>query len=150
MGNSIQSIRDHEKHLAQNGILILKFWLNISQEKQKQRFLARLDDPEKNWKFSTGDVKERGYWDQYMAAYQDAINATSRPWAPWYAIPADVKSYMRLQVASILADNLKHLDMKYPTVSSATRKTFAEMRTNLAMKTEFLRYLIDKSNKLNQ
>ena len=127
-----QLIRDHEKHLAQNGILVLKFWLNISKDEQKQRFLARLDDPEKHWKFSAGDVEERGYWDQYMKAYEDAINATSRPWAPWYAIPADDKPYMRLQVASILADNLKHLDIKYPDVSAETRKLFSEMRTILA------------------
>ena len=123
-----QSIRDHEKHLAQNGVLVLKFWLNVSKNEQKERFLARLDDPEKNWKFSAGDVKERGFWDQYMGAYQDALNATSRPYAPWYAIPADDKPYMRLQVARILADNLKRLDMKYPTVSPETRETFAAMR----------------------
>ena len=127
-----QSIENHEKHLAQNGILVLKFWLNVSKEEQKQRFLARLADPEKHWKFSTGDVKERGYWDQYMAAYEDAINATSRPWAPWYAIPADSKPYMRLQVSRILADNIKRLDIKYPTVNPETKEMFAEMRNILA------------------
>ena len=99
-----QMIENHEKHLAQNGILVLKFWLNVSRDEQKQRFLARLDDPEKHWKFSKGDVEERAYWDDYMEAYEDAIKTTSRPWAPWYAIPADSKSYMRLQVASILAE----------------------------------------------
>ena len=123
-----QSIQDHEKHLAQNGVLILKFWLNVSKEEQKQRFLARLDDPEKHWKFSTGDVEERGYWDQYMKAYEEAISATSKPWAPWYAIPADSKPYMRLQVAGILADNIKNLDINYPTVSAETKQEFAEMR----------------------
>jgi PPK2 family polyphosphate:nucleotide phosphotransferase len=126
-----QSIRNHEKHLADNGILVLKFWLNISKDEQKQRFLARLDDPEKHWKFSAGDVEEREYWDKYMEAYEKAINATSRPWAPWYAIPADDKPYMRLQVASILADNIKRLEIKYPTVSSETREIFSEMRTAL-------------------
>jgi PPK2 family polyphosphate:nucleotide phosphotransferase len=129
--NRYQSIRNHEKHLAQNGILVIKFWLNVSKEEQKQRFLARLDDPEKHWKFSTGDVEERNYWDQYMKAYQDAINATSRPWAPWYAIPADSKPYMRLQVASILADNIKQLDICYPTVSIEAKEKFAEMRAIL-------------------
>jgi PPK2 family polyphosphate:nucleotide phosphotransferase len=126
-----QSIADHEKHLAKNGILVLKFWLNVSKEEQKERFLARLNDPEKHWKFSTGDVEERSYWDQYMAAYQDAINATSKPWAPWYAIPADNKPYMRLQVAKILAENLKNLDIQYPTVSPEIKAKFVEMRNIL-------------------
>ena len=123
-----ESIRNHEKHLAQNGIIVLKFWLNVSKDEQKQRFLARLDEPEKNWKFSKSDVEERAYWDDYMTAYEDAIKATSRPWAPWYAIPADSKSYMRLQVASILADNLKRLHISYPTVKPETKAMFAEMR----------------------
>lgn len=127
-----RSIENHEKHLVQNGIMVLKFWLNVSKDEQKKRFLARLDDPEKNWKFSTGDVEERAYWDQYMAAYEDAINATSRPWAPWYAIPADSKPYMRLQVSSILADNIKRLNIKYPTVKPETKEMFAEMRNILA------------------
>jgi polyphosphate kinase 2 (PPK2 family) len=73
----------------------LKFWLNVSKEEQRQRFLARIDEPEKNWKFSEGDVRERQYWDAYMHAYEEALGATSRPWAPWYAIPADDKRYMR-------------------------------------------------------
>ena len=123
-----QMIESHEKHLAQNGILVLKFWLNVSKDEQKQRFLARLDDPEKHWKFSKGDVEVRAYWDDYMAAYEDAIKTTSRPWAPWYAIPADSKSYMRLQVAGILADNLKRLNIKYPTVKHESIEMFAEMR----------------------
>jgi PPK2 family polyphosphate:nucleotide phosphotransferase len=126
-----QSILAHEEHLAQNGIVIVKFWLNVSKAEQKARFLARLDEPEKNWKFSTGDVKERGHWDQYMAAYQEAINATSRPWAPWYAIPADSKPYMRLQVAQILVETLKGLDLKYPTVDPETKAKFGEMRAIL-------------------
>ena len=131
-----QSILAHEEHLAQNGIVIVKFWLNVSKAEQKARFLARLDDPEKNWKFSTGDVKERGHWDQYMAAYQEALNATSRPWAPWYAIPADSKPYMRLQVAQILVDTLKSLDLKYPSVDNETKAKFSEMREILAMESE--------------
>lgn len=129
-----QSIVSHEEHLAKNGIVILKFWLNVSKKEQKERFIARLDEPEKNWKFSTGDVKERGYWDQYMTAYEQALNATSRPWAPWYAIPADSKPYMRLQVAQILVGTMKGLDLKYPTVDDETRARFAEMRTILEEK----------------
>jgi PPK2 family polyphosphate:nucleotide phosphotransferase len=85
------SIRQQEEHLARNGTVILKFWLNVSKDEQKKRFLARLDDAAKNWKFEPGDVVERRHWDEYMLAYQDALNATSRPWAPWYAIPADDK-----------------------------------------------------------
>jgi len=127
-----QMIENHEKHLAQNGALVLKFWLNVSRDEQKQRFLARLDDPEKHWKFSKGDVEERAYWDDYMEAYEDAIKTTSRPWAPWYAIPADSKSYMRLQVASILAENMKRLNINYPTVKPETKEMFAEMRDILA------------------
>jgi len=126
-----ESIEAHEKHLARNGIVVLKFWLNVSKEEQKQRFLARIEDPEKHWKFSSGDVEERGYWDQYMEAYEAALNATSRSWAPWYAIPADDKPYMRLQVANILAYNLKQLDLSYPNVSSETKSMFAEMRASL-------------------
>jgi len=126
-----QSILAHEEHLARNGVVILKFWLNVSKEEQKQRFLARLDDPEKYWKFSPGDVHERGFWDRYMEAYEDALSATSRPWAPWYAIPADSKSYMRYQVASILADNLKNLGLKYPEISPDDERKFLEMRQSL-------------------
>ncbi len=127
-----ESIRDQEKHLARNGTVILKFWLNVSHAEQKRRFLSRLDEPEKNWKFSSGDVRERGYWDDYMNAYQDALNATSRPWAPWYAIPADDKPYMRLQVAEIVVKTLKGLGLNYPEASAKERARFDEMRGLLA------------------
>jgi PPK2 family polyphosphate:nucleotide phosphotransferase len=126
-----QSIRTHEEHLAQNGIVVLKFWLNVSKAEQKERFLSRIDDPEKHWKFSSGDVHERSYWDRYMAAYEQALNATSRPWAPWYAIPADSKSYMRYQVAKIMVDNLKSLGLEYPAVHQETLEMFDEMRRTL-------------------
>ena len=126
-----QSIRAHEEHLAQNGIVVLKFWLNVSKDEQKVRFLSRIDDPEKHWKFSSDDVHERSYWDRYMAAYEQALNATSRPWAPWYAIPADSKSYMRYQVAKIMADNLKSLGLEYPGVHQETLGMFDEMRRTL-------------------
>jgi PPK2 family polyphosphate:nucleotide phosphotransferase len=111
------SIRDHEMHLARNGMVILKFWLNVSKEEQRQRFLSRIEEPHKNWKFSSGDVRERGHWDDYMNAYEEAINATSRPWAPWYAIPADDKPFMRLKVAEIFVQTLKGLGLKYPQLS---------------------------------
>ncbi len=125
------AIRDHEKHLAQNGTVILKFWLNVSKEEQRRRFLDRLNIPEKNWKFAVGDVRERGFWKDYMAAYESALNATSRPWAPWYAIPADDKPFMRLSVAKIIVNTLKSLDLKYPDVGDAEKGKFAEMRSLL-------------------
>lgn len=123
-----ESIREHEAHLARNGTVIMKFWLNVSKEEQRQRFLSRLEEPEKNWKFSVNDVRERGHWDEYMAAYQDMLKATSRPWAPWYAIPADNKPYMRRAVAELIVQNLKTLDMHYPAVDPKEKARFDEMR----------------------
>jgi PPK2 family polyphosphate:nucleotide phosphotransferase len=127
-----ESIRDHEKHLARNGTVILKFWLNISHEEQRKRFLSRLDDKRKNWKFSAGDVTESGLWDDYMNAYEQALQATSRPWAPWYAIPADDKPFMRLQVIETIVESLKSLDLQYPNASPRQLATFDEMRKILS------------------
>ncbi|MEO1574740.1 MAG: polyphosphate kinase 2 family protein [Pseudomonadota bacterium] len=126
-----ESIRDHEKHLARNGTVIVKFWLNVSRDEQRARFISRIDAPEKNWKFEAGDVRERGYWDQYMAAYQSALNETSRPHAPWYAIPADSKPYMRLKVAEIVLDTLRSLDLAYPELDDKTRSELADFREQL-------------------
>jgi PPK2 family polyphosphate:nucleotide phosphotransferase len=126
-----ESIRDHELHLARNGTVVLKFFLNVSREEQKKRFLARLDEPEKNWKFSAADVQERGYWNDYMKAYADALGETSRAWAPWYAIPADFKPFMRLAVARIVRDTLKSLKLHYPTVEEKDRARFDEARALL-------------------
>jgi PPK2 family polyphosphate:nucleotide phosphotransferase len=126
-----ESIRDHEKHLARNGTVILKFWLNVSPEEQKRRFLSRIDEQHKNWKFSAGDVKERGHWQNYMRAYEAALKETSRSWAPWYAIPADDKPFMRLSVASIIVDSLKQLRLQYPRVTKAQREKIKDMRTQL-------------------
>lgn len=126
-----ESIRQHEQHLARNGTVILKFWLNVSKEEQKQRFLARIDTPEKNWKFSSSDVEERQHWDEYMVAYQDALNETSRPWAPWYAIPADDKRVMRIKVAEIVAQALESLDLKYPTLSESKMNELRQIREGL-------------------
>lgn len=113
-----ESIRDHEKHLARNGTVILKFWLHVSREEQRRRFLSRIDEPDKNWKFSADDVHEREHWAEYMHAYEKAVAETSRPWAPWYVIPADNKDYMRLQVADIIRDNMRQLELNYPRLTA--------------------------------
>jgi PPK2 family polyphosphate:nucleotide phosphotransferase len=126
-----ESIRDHERHLARNGTVILKFWLNVSRDEQKQRFLDRIDEPEKNWKFNAGDVEEAEHWNGYMNAYEEALNATSRPWAPWYAIPADDKDFMRLAVSDIVCRALSSLGLAYPTVSDEDRRALIEARERL-------------------
>ena len=128
----LTSIRQQEEHLARNGTVILKFWLNVSKDEQKRRFLSRLDETEKNWKFEPNDVKERRHWDDYMRAYEDALNATSRPWAPWYAIPADDKPYMRARVADIIIDTLQSIGLQYPEPSDEDRAEFAEARRELS------------------
>jgi PPK2 family polyphosphate:nucleotide phosphotransferase len=127
----LDSIRDHELHLARNGTVILKFFLHVSAAEQRRRFLARLDEPEKHWKFAVGDVEERAHFAQYMAAYEDALRATSRPWAPWYAIPADDKPAMRLAVAEALRDALRSLDLAWPEVAAEDAERFGAMRALL-------------------
>lgn len=126
-----ESIRDHEKHLARNGTVILKFWLNVSRDEQRKRFLSRLDEPEKNWKFSAGDVDESALWTDYMNAYEQALNETSRPWAPWFAIPANDKPYARLQVAEIIVKSLKSLNLRYPEVSKKHLEEIVRLREQL-------------------
>jgi PPK2 family polyphosphate:nucleotide phosphotransferase len=126
-----ESIRSHEEHLARNGTVILKFFLNVSKDEQRKRFLSRLQEPEKHWKFSEKDVAERVYWEKYQQAYEEALNETSRPWAPWYAIPADNKDYMRLTVAEIVRDTLKSLDIQYPQPDAEARARFEKMRADL-------------------
>ena len=126
-----EAIRQHEKHLAENGTVILKFWLNVSPEEQRRRFLSRLDEPEKNWKFSMGDVVERQHWDAYMHAYRQALSETSRPWAPWYAIPADDKPFMRWQVAQLIRQTLESMDPRYPEVDADAIEQFDAMRQHL-------------------
>ena len=116
-----ESIRDFEKHLARNGTTILKFFLHVSKEEQKQRFLARIDDPEANWKFEVGDIAERRHFDDYMTAYEDALNETSRPSAPWYCVPADDKKYMRRIVAETIVETLENMDLHYPVASEDAR-----------------------------
>lgn len=126
-----ESIRDYEKHLARNGTVIIKFWLNVSKDEQRERFLARIDEPEKNWKFNSNDIAERARWPQYMQAYQAALNATSRAHAPWYAIPADSKSYMRMTVAEIIVATLKKMNLHYPELAAAEKARFAELKQQL-------------------
>ncbi len=123
-----ESICDHEKHLVRNGTTIIKFWLNVSLDEQKRRFLSRLNEPEKHWKFSADDLKERALWDQYMHAYQETINATSTENAPWYAIPADNKAFMRVQVAKTVLETLKSMNPQYPIVDAKEVAKFDEMR----------------------
>lgn len=128
----LESIADYEKHLARNGTVIVKFWLNVSPETQRQRLLARLDDPNKNWKFDFGDLEERRFWDWYMQAYEEALNATSRPWAPWYAIPADDKPYMRAAVAEIIVSAMSSIGLDYPEATPEELTRFEEVRKLLS------------------
>lgn len=126
-----ESIRDAEQHWARSGTVVLKFFLNVSQEEQHQRFLERLDDPDDNWKFNAGDLAESDKWSSYMEAYEAALRATSRPWAPWYAIPADSKSFMRRAVAEIVVGTLAQLDLRYPTLSEEERAGLSQIRARL-------------------
>jgi polyphosphate kinase 2 (PPK2 family) len=129
--NRFKSIRSFERHLAHNGTVVLKFFLHISLGEQRQRLLARLDEPAKRWKFSAGDIAERKLWDKYMAAYDDAIRATSRDYAPWYVVPADNKPFARLVVARAIVDALSRLDLKYPKVDAAGLKEMQEIKATL-------------------
>lgn len=113
-----ESITNWENHLSQNGTIILKFFLNVGQEEQKARFLSRIAEKKKNWKFNSGDMRERALWPKYMHAYQDAIQNTTSHNAPWYVIPADNKPIMRAMVASIVAEKLASLNLKYPTIGA--------------------------------
>jgi len=110
----LESIRNFEKHLTANGTLVLKFFLHVSEDAQKKRFLNRINDPTKNWKFSSSDISERSRWKQYMAAYEEAISATSTADAPWYVIPADKKWFARLSISQVLEETFKSLNLQYP------------------------------------
>ncbi len=126
-----ESIREFERHLARNGTVVVKFWLNVSRKEQKKRLLERIEDPEKNWKFRLGDLDDRARWDDYRSAYESMLRATSRPEAPWYAIPADDKDYMRSAVARILVETLERIDPRYPQVDAAQRKDLQQGRRRL-------------------
>lgn len=127
-----RQIRNYEEYLTENGITVLKFFLHISKEEQKERFLERIDDETKNWKFSAADVAERAHWDEYMDAYEQAINATASPNAPWYVIPADKKWFARLLISEILIHHLKKLNPQYPEVSQEQKRSLQEIRRQLA------------------
>ena len=129
-----EDIRSFERYLTRNGILILKFFLNLSKKEQKRRFLARLDQPEKNWKFSAADIHERAFWDDYMDSYEDMIRHTAAPEAPWHVIPADNKWFTRIAVAATIVDTLEGLNLSYPKVSDAKMKELAEARKLLETK----------------
>jgi len=121
-------INGFERYLFHNGILVRKFFLNVSRKEQKKRFMARLDDPASNWKFSSADVRERGYWTQYMKAYEDMIRRTSSAHAPWYVVPADNKWFTRLVVATAVRDALESLHLHYPVVTPAQKRDLASAR----------------------
>jgi PPK2 family polyphosphate:nucleotide phosphotransferase len=131
-----EDINAFEHHLDRSGTKIVKFFLHVSKREQKKRFLARLDEPGKQWKFSAADVAERAHWDDYMRAFEEAITATSTPWAPWYVIPADHKPVMQAMVAAILVDTIGSLDLSWPEVSEQARIANAEARRKLAAEPE--------------
>jgi PPK2 family polyphosphate:nucleotide phosphotransferase len=126
-----RDIRNYERYLANNGIAICKFFLHVSRDEQKKRFLERLERPEKNWKFSANDVRERPHWKEYMAAYEDAIRETAAEHAPWYVVPADNKWFTRVVVAAAIIDTLAGLGLHYPKVSKAKRVELAAARRAL-------------------
>lgn len=126
-----EDIRDIERYLCRNGTIIRKFYLNVSQPEQRRRFLARLEDPAKNWKFSIGDVDERLRWRDYMKAYEDAIGATSTAHAPWYVVPADHKWFTRIVIANIIIETLESLDLQFPRLGREKQGELAEARRRL-------------------
>ena len=128
----LADIERFEDYLTRQGVMILKFYLNLSQKEQKKRFMERLDKPDKNWKFSASDVRERRYWDDYMRAYEEAIRATASKNAPWFVVPADNKWFTRLVVAAAIVEAVEKLDLEYPKVTPDQRKELAAARAELA------------------
>ena len=126
-----KDIRNFEKYLTRNGTLIIKIFLNVSKDEQKKRFIERVDDPDKNWKFSAADARERGYWKDYMTAYEEMIQNTSTEDAPWYVIPADNKSYARIAVASAIIEALDDMNLEYPKVSEEKIAELQEIKKQL-------------------
>ena len=129
-----EDIRNFERYLVRNGVIVRKFFLNVSKKEQKRRFLQRLENPEKNWKFSAADVRERTYWDDYMKAYEEMIVATSSKHSPWYVVPADNKWYTRLVVAAAVVETLKDLELAYPTVGPEQLKQLQAAKAQLERK----------------
>ncbi|MFC4685455.1 polyphosphate kinase 2 family protein [Epilithonimonas pallida] len=130
-GNRYESIRNFEKHLANNGTKIIKIFLNVSKEEQKQRFLDRINEDDKNWKFSAGDVTERGFWNDYMKAYEEAINETSTDSAPWFVIPADQKWFSRVAAIQIIIDKLEEMNLQYPELAEKEKSALLESKVKL-------------------
>lgn len=126
-----KQIRRFEKNLTDNGMIILKFFLNVSKKEQKKRFLERIDDTTKNWKFSLSDLKERGFWDDYQKAYEEALSATSTEYAPWFVIPADDKWFARLSIAAIIHRQFEKLELSYPTVSEKQKEELQKAKAHL-------------------
>ena len=126
-----EAIRAHERHLAENGTVIMKFFLHVSRDEQARRFLSRLQNPHKNWKFSASDLKERAHWDSYQHAFSEALAATSTPWAPWYVIPADNKPNMRLSVATLIEAQLRTMNLTYPSLDAENRARLPEFEAQL-------------------
>lgn len=126
-----ESIRNFEKHISKNGTVIIKFFLNVSMEEQKKRFLERIDEPLKNWKFSSADIDERGKWNDYMAAYEQAINETSEEYSRWYVIPADKKWFTRIAISKIIVNTFKEMNMKLPELSESEKVRLEECRIRL-------------------
>jgi len=126
-----ESIRNFERHLAANGTTVVKFWLNVSREEQKKRFLERIGKPDKNWKFRLGDLDDRERWDDFQKAYESALAETAREWAPWYAIPADDKAYLRVAVARILVATLERMNPEFPKLDARQRRELDEGRRRL-------------------
>ncbi|HEY4250055.1 MAG TPA: polyphosphate kinase 2 family protein [Roseomonas sp.] len=127
----LEDIAAYERYLARQGVVILKFFLNVSKDEQRKRFLERIEQPEKNWKFNGGDVAERAHWKAYQSAYEDAIRATAAPHAPWFVVPADNKRFTRIIVADAIAEAMDKLDLRYPSVDDATRAELATAKQSL-------------------
>lgn len=126
-----EDIRHYERYLSRNGVVVLKFFLHLSKQEQKRRFLQRLERPEKNWKFSAADIRERGFWDDYMRAYEEMIQETATAHAPWYVVPADHKWFTRLVVAAAVIERLNGLDLRYPEVSAEAQQALAKANAQL-------------------
>jgi PPK2 family polyphosphate:nucleotide phosphotransferase len=126
-----KQINRFEKNITQNGTVVLKFFLHLSKDEQRRRFLDRIDNPEKNWKFSFGDINERGYWDEYQKAYEDTLSQTSTTQAPWYVIPADNKWFARTAIANIMVQTLEGLDLKYPDLPAEEKAKLSDAKKKL-------------------
>jgi PPK2 family polyphosphate:nucleotide phosphotransferase len=126
-----REVNDWERYLFDQGYRVVKIFLNLSKEEQRRRFIARIDEPEKNWKFSAADVRERGHWDDYQKAFSEVLSNTSTDWAPWYVIPADDKPFARVAAAAVIADALIDIDPRYPTVTKEAREALVAARADL-------------------